>query len=1316
MTILDVERLELFTFYKKVDIVKDQKTILTKFGNVCKLNHCVIAYKNACRIIELLKPDMVRVYKLFTAAVIFSLHLHPLNHGKAVGINSQIYLLPSQRAHYEDWLFTKRPRTQWFLEKVELQIVPSGQLLLAVRHANWPPLVAVTDLIDPDIAPVDHSRGTTLYMAPTGQLARYQGTWVVSQSHEQEAVGRSTFAKDVDRARQSRWMAKTRQWLVDHHNVTSAFEAGTIWLEVEIPVLSRSDDTKPQERELIWKRIYWPASLSYAFWERTGDMDEAVVSTADPFVVAKDWFLAGAAAARSATDQARLEQTSFQMDDRLFDDEVPFGSPQQYMNLPMQAFAQSQTVYPTPPDAMFTQPTPGLSVDGTVQTPATFSQVHTNNYNSSPLTMMTDSGTNNAVPQAITNFLQHNDEDDLFEDMDDEKLRHGSFGDEPNWDFFNPETLESENATNLDVPTQDADTVRDKSSRETAGGGVIQNLDSSDLEAPFIHDTASIPESSPIETMSSTDTATEPAQNVSRSELFAHATQTGFQTPYQYKKPRFEMEQSIIRQSLDEPAKRRRSSAYDIPPIQKTSRDQKYGKSGKYWFEPKTANDPLTINATAPPDPTFQSSSSSDISERSCASSKDQYSSEDDKSRVHPWTEYTPVSVMKQDNTEVNAVDVAVNDSDIDATLRVIATATGLEPFTTSLPSFVRSARSRMPSGTAAMVVQILTEQLTQSSLLTKHESFGLPNVQQTVSFDVSVDSAGSSGSLANASLADLASIHSSITNSKSSSKLLRLKHGKLRFKQAETDITAELPIVDFWEVLNLQPVSGSKDVLAMCVHPEGENYRLGCENFLRRMSETWSSCNLGVHLTTSLDATSPNGLVSWRSTADLYSICEQVGEAMAAAEIEDCTIVYMIIPDDDFSHCFNLCNAFVELFTTLEKSRQFETGDVALQLVPSSFVIGIDTLSIPPEQQFVDLALEVYQRLPPGLECPENTVWAPAFLLDAPVMRDLHFELTSEITTPLAKYGQCCHLAYCLSLDRRWLVAAWSDSIGAMTMSMSYCLLDDDGNTNHTRRDIFRHLCEASANLMGRQREKWWLAVVKVGLFETEEASEWSIATTQLSENQKQFSRVVLFNVELQPRLALQSSAFSTKQILQMTQHAPNALSTPVSTPQGASMTSPDHVVPVTPIGGSIFATSAQTPPDMNAELGNENEISLVDPMEDSWLVTLPFGLNQSHNFLEIRPALASGLLVKKTTSTGTSETQMATLGVNLVHLPRKGTAATPMPPHEREQVLEEILIQYRQLHTLAVARRCVSAQGNVVPIHVACAYRGASMLEKLL
>lgn len=680
---------------------------------------------------------------------------------------------------------------------------------------------------------------------------------------------------------------------------------------------------------------------------------------------------------------------------------------------------------------------------------------------------------------------------------------------------------------------------------------------------------------------------------------------------------------------------------------------------------------------------------------------------------MRSWTRYEPTQgIDTQTAPSEDGADFTSYDAEVDDLLGAISAASGDEPFTISPPSKLEGHRGR-PTGEITerylMVAQILAEQLTQSSVFKEYEILQLPKTTTSPSFDVFVENGESGTNISNASIGELASVQPPDNSNRTVTRTVNLEPDRIRIRQAEGEMTADVSIVKYWETLNLQPLSGPKNIRALCLHPEGSNYFHGCHSFMRRMRETYTACNLGSHSRLEVKGVTDTGLLAWNPLHGrdaLFALCRTLGKAVTWTSWSGCIVVYAVLPTDELSGCVEICDGFVELYETLGRANHVPDGDIVLQLVPSSFVVDLNNPVVRPQKHYVDLGLEVYNRIP-SAESLRPFATAGIAVLEKPVGRSLHFELSSKTSSPLFKSGHCYHLGYCLSEDERWLVASWSDAVGHTALTTSYCLIDEQQNTRRPRADVFRHMWETSGRLLSHQKGQPWLAVAKVGGYDAEELQEWLRLYQQTGDEHRSVSRIVLLSVELQCRLAFQGAVNGpAKQSATAPQLGANALNTPVTTPQ-AIMTSPDQNVLATPT--AALAASAQTPPDLNAEPGSDGDAYLSDPLNESWMVTFAFAMSQAPNLRDIRSAQTSGFLLKRAGAGG-----MAVLCVNLIAAPRKGGTAVTLA--EREQILQDVLVQYRGLHLLAVVRRCADGAENCVPWHIATAFKGAQLLERLM
>lgn len=1320
LVVLDTEALELVTFYKKADIVKDQQAILNKFGHICKINTCKIERKNACRVIDLVKPESARTWRLFSEAVLSSMTLQTPAGRKVLKIDTNIYLIPEFESALKDGGIPTHCETKYYLRKADLQIVMPGHLLLALRDSSWPPLYALTDMIDSNFPSWKPRIDSIFYLIPTGQLARYKGGWVGKQNSVDARASHHSGQSSYSINHRSRWFEKVRQWLGVQYQQFTQLSEETVWCSIEIPVHESVEGQRADRGPIVWKNVIWPADLLFVFQNENEPVlqDDNRDVSSDPLSTAQSWFTKDLGDVRAAAASKELlhpkTETSL-TDGNLFDDDVQFGSPQQFMNLPAQNFHPGQMVYPTPPEAMNPQNTPGISMDGTAPTPMSNQPIQPSIYQSSPLAMANDPDANRSHESAISNFLQHND-DDLFEDEEDQKLAQPSFGDEPNWDFFDRDTTTLDmkpemSFGELDVspaPEKSLDHEHDAHAKSAQPHPRLQPLKQESPGQTVLNGEPAPPtssshtkEQSMIEPVDVDAVGAELPDTVKTAQPdigeFAHHGTDGSRTA-----------------SLPPGTKRRRSSAYDVTPQPHVGHDHKYALSGKYHFELRRVSAATKDDLT--PGQLNRRSSSSSLSSRSSLSEATSDEEENTNGQVKSWTRYEPIQTTDPQETSADdAYDDPSREAEIDELLEMIALASASEPFTSTFPSkqeYDRRIGAHKTPERWLMIAQILTEQLTQSSIFKSYDGLQLPRTRSSPPFDVFVESAEIGTNVTNASLGELANIQPTGNNAKVGIRTLALEPNRIRLRQGESEISAELPIIKYWETLNLQPWSGPKNVQALCLHPGGSNFVQGCESFMQRMEETYTSCNLGVHQRFKSKGITESGSLAWDlapGKRSLTSLCRNIGKALASKSTSGCTIVYVILPNDDLLESIEICDAFLELFETLGQTDHAPENDIVLQLVPSSFVVDPSNLVVRPQKQYTDLAVEVYNRTP-CLKSSSASVTAGAMVLEKHVGRSLNFELNSKTTSPSLGTGHCYHVAYCISTDLKWLVASWSDAVGNVALTMPYCLVDEESGTRCPRKDVLRHVCETSSHLMSGQKGQSWLSVAKVGLYEAEELKEWVECSQQLIGEHKSIGRIVMLNVELRSRLTLHGPQAPFKPIIPMSQPMMNALSTPVTTPQ-AIITSPDQTISAT--GITSTAVNAQTPPDLSTDAGGEVDAYLSDPLNEAWAMTFAFGLNQTRNPLEIRPAMASGFLLKRVARQDNAG-GLAMLNVNLIAVLRRGPPAVPYP--EREQILQDVLVQYRGLHVLGVARRCVDETEGCIPWHVATAFKGAKILERLM
>lgn len=1314
---LDTDNRQLFTFYKKVDIAnaKDQKALLTKFGYVLRSNTCTIAYKTAVRLPDLMKPDQARLYRLFATAIISSIKLLPNGDSAVQRFAPKLYVVRQDASESEVDRF--EPKNLWIPYRIDLQVIQSGQIILTLIKERQHAFRRVLDLgIELDLERNAMLGNYPVYLAPLGRVARLlrntNGT--VSTTNNYDAAQDTIPSHEIDPEKEL-WKEVLPAWLSEHANVS--LDIGNItWLEVQVAVhdveQSPPDNTSvstPQSTTLgsiLWKTLLWPSSLCFILDnERTG-LAESFGGNQDPIRFVREW-LVGTINDKSSIDvQSHLPNLADDDDDEpLFAETGTFDDPEHFQPFGPPAFPASQAVYPTPPDAVMTHTTPGLSsVDGLAMTPANFPGKASGAARRSDVEMQDFDGLNN--DNAMSGYY----DEDLFEEMPEDQFEQVNAADEPNWDFF-------------DRPGVD---IKPTSATITTQG----EMNIKDIDATM-HDVSDNTESKVLLHESGNDEKNTEQSDVliSPSEGFQyrqspgpidHADVVESSKPGRVERNNPQTTQAVPLDLGEQPpittAARRRSSIYEG--VQRSgrssNRDEKYTASGGFWFDPN----PVAFS-------TNSSLKLSSVIQRSVSSSSnDGESSDGDSSTLNQlskgrkalvpsraWTEYQPGSPMTV--THQNEFDKVTAEADIKQLLELLKPAAAWPTPIIDLRMMNQVFETdEMPDQSFLQIAQILIDQISQTSLISHADQEYKHKAITDDHIDITADLGVLSSSSSPMTLSQLASLKADTPNVRPQGKISKLQPNQVRMKRADQPLVASLPILSFWDTLNLQPAHGTKNTIAFCVHPEGEDVADGCSNLLQRMSDTYNTCALGSHTVGRLSGMADDGRISYNTSTEASStvrnVCQRMGKTLATAgDLTGTVLIYMISQDDSPAAYLEMCKAFNYLFESFAANTERKNiTDMALQIIPQRFVASPESLVVPSQSAYLKLALEVYNRLPPTEDTRSPAACDTAITL-AKAENPVHLQLASTFASPLSNNGDYLHLAYSTTADGRWITAAWTDDLGSISLSMAYCTRKKDSTQSRPRQEIFKEMWLVSQDLMSKNKGIWRLGVIKHGFYVPLELQEWRQVFEGSPAVQKRCSPMLL-STHVEPMLKVFPRTVTGK----LVQTAQNVFGTPVSTPQ-AGVTSPDQHIPATPTPGGSAVINAPTPPEPSLDPNVELDLTLLDPTEESWGIILPYGLNLSKNMIENRPALVSGVLLKRRGPK--IEDGFTSLDISLVYYlsPQAAGGSGQLAP---DDLLEDIIKQYRGLLTLGVSRGCVDPLKESLPWHIATVARGSRALGEVM
>jgi len=442
--------------------------------------------------------------------------------------------------------------------------------------------------------------------------------------------------------------------------------------------------------------------------------------------------------------------------------------------------------------------------------------------------------------------------------------------------------------------------------------------------------------------------------------------------------------------------------------------------------------------------------------------------------------------------------------------------------------------------------------------------------------------------------------------------------------------------------------------------------------------------------------------------------------------------VLYMINSDKTTTGLLKTCTNFQ---TMQEAFRNCESQKpcipLVLQVLPLNFISRPDTLAILDPDASTRLAREVFDRCPESL--PQYnvspTVYPPCIKLDNSVPKRVTLRLTEKPISALDNEDRVIHIAYSISPRGDWIVASWINKTGEVQACLPYSCQD------RTFAQIAQEIWESTTSARPPANDAFAVYIAKVGVMNAEEKKVWVQLSNQLQEENQE--TVCILSVNPEPALQLsmepptveaELTGSPTPYATEYQQSTSGFYNTPMSasTPQSVGL-SPAATPPAIP-----RAFSSSTNPDKvvstPSTLGfdvqhqfNSYSVDTADPSaqfiditEETWGVVLGHRLNVSTSSLRLHRALVSGYLMKRSGVGDLDPPLLCEINVMHLHGYQQMQPGSAGSAHEDEQgrsevVLREVLVMYKGLNILAMARCITDGKNSVLPWHVATARRAA-------
>ncbi|QUC16276.1 uncharacterized protein UV8b_00517 [Ustilaginoidea virens] len=542
-------------------------------------------------------------------------------------------------------------------------------------------------------------------------------------------------------------------------------------------------------------------------------------------------------------------------------------------------------------------------------------------------------------------------------------------------------------------------------------------------------------------------------------------------------------------------------------------------------------------------------------------------------------------------------------------------------------------------------------------------------------------------------------------------SNLYQIPGPHLEMCRSDAKLSVLPSAVTFWESLGLAPSSGSKDITAVCIFPGWKGMKDSAKTFLGRIKSVYEVLRLGSveNLALSADvadgllpyevdriSTSPDATLTGHGSA-LVGSMETMRSALSNLKASDTNVVvYFIYSPNNPGTIVEACAAFQRFFDSYQRELSAKKEPVAnelvLQLVSADMMSSPTSMVVTPSSELVRLCVETYDRCTLfGGPMP-----APAIRLEQALPRIVDFKLINTPSASLMRENSCIHVAYARTVDERWITAAWTDDRGYQQATSAYCLGRRGKLPSRSLSEVAQEIWVSTLDLVATWKVHWRIIVTKCGPMDQHEVECW----TELARADVKASvTVILMTVNSSPSLQF------IPPVVRLPQTAATFYTTPVSTPQANNAVSPEQsATPATPTNAA--AAAAATPGGEAAGPDSETDAVLVDVTDQTWVAVVGHRLNNSTSVTDLRPALASGYLIKRTG--GRMEDAPVAMEVNLIH--------SDASPRAYEPLLREMLSCFGGLATLSRARGMVPRDTGVGPWHVAAAEKAARAIHLLM
>ncbi|KAF8841314.1 hypothetical protein BDN67DRAFT_1002426 [Paxillus ammoniavirescens] len=293
-----------------------------------------------------------------------------------------------------------------------------------------------------------------------------------------------------------------------------------------------------------------------------------------------------------------------------------------------------------------------------------------------------------------------------------------------------------------------------------------------------------------------------------------------------------------------------------------------------------------------------------------------------------------------------------------------------------------------------------------------------------------------------------------------------------------------------FWEKLGLTPQAGRKDLTAFLFFEDNDPpKRQSAENWLKKLSATYSAHKLGTHTPGSHTICSVNGIFALR----LDSLRKSLSSFIADLPGKQTGLVfYIAIPDSALTLASPLLRQVLSAIKRLQKTHS--EYPITFQLIPEHHIAAHDLAD--GSADFEGLCFSVYHRVPQPVDRTMSRrifesdsrgyLREPPFTLARPPHTVRFSQLAPARTLDVLDRHTFLHVGYKISACGKWLVACCVDQRGESYDVGSWLTQDEVEISTILQIWNFAVECARRANI------EWRLVISKLGPMSSSELDAW--------------------------------------------------------------------------------------------------------------------------------------------------------------------------------------------------------------------------------